>query len=198
MRHHPLRLAVLLAAAVAAGTQLDSSSFEFPTKDTPAPGPRGRASVVQDPANIIALELNGAWVPDVEVARRMGLPVSKGPTRTTVQFRDSESWSKLVMDAIQESLPSRDRNHPWRTAFRDSVRRIYKTGEVVFERPEDPISMGYALFVWRGNPTLLLANERDRESVHVMLARDPDGDHDLLFIGGDKTREHFVPFMRKK
>jgi hypothetical protein len=178
------------------------ADFEIPAKEMPEPGESGKATVVTDGANLLSLELRGSWTMDLDVMGRM-YPDAKSPGgKFEVTFSENADQTKRILANIEKAMPALqgdDRGDRFAADFREAVRRIYQTGELVMIERDETMTFAYALIVWRGNPhLLLLEKEDDFESAHIMLARDPKGDNDILFMGGDQTKESFVPLKRKK
>ena len=195
-------LTVSVTAAAFALQEASRVKFEIPEKEMPEPGESGKATVVNDPANLLALELRGSWTIDLDVMGRM-YPDAKGTGgKFELTFTESAEQSKRILANIEKAMPALEgdtRGNRFSADFREAMRRIYQTGELVMVERDETMTFAYALISWRGNPhLLLLEKEDDFESAHIMLARDPKGDNDILFMGGDQTKESFAPMKRKK
>ncbi len=189
-------------ATVALAMAGKGADFEVPAKEVPEPGESGKATVVNDPANLLALELRGSWTIDLDVMSRL-YPDAKGTGgKFDLTFTENAEQSKRILANIEKAMPALqgdERGDRFAADFREAVRRIYQTGELVMVERDETMTFAYALISWRGNPhLLLLEKEDDFESAHIMLARDPKGDNDILFMGGDQTKEGFAPLKRKK
>jgi len=197
-----LALSACVAGAVFVLAQEDKIRFEIPEKDIPEPAESGKAAVVSDGANLVSLELRGAWTLDLEVMGRMYPDKTGFGRKFEATFTENAEQQKRILANIEKAMPlEKDdpRGNRFSADFREAVRRIYQAGELVLVEGDETMTMAYALFSWRGNPhLLLLEKEDDFESAHVMIAPDPKGDNDILFMGGDRTTESFVPLKRKK
>jgi len=186
-------------ALAMAGKKVD---FEIPAEQLPEPGESGKATLVSEPANLLALELRGSWTFDVAVMERMYPEMVVKDARYELTFKESEEASRRVLAHIEKGMPALqgdERGDRFAADFREAVRRIYQTGELVMVQGEETMTFSYALISWRGNPHLLLhEKDDDFESAHVMIARDSKGENDILLMGGDQTKESFVPLKRKK
>lgn len=178
------------------------ADFEIPAKEMPEPGESGKATVVSEPANLISLELRGSWTIDLEVMGRM-YPDEKGTGgKYELTFSENAEQSKRILANIEKAMPALqgdERGDRFSADFREAVRRIYQTGELVMVERDETMTFAYALISWRGNPhLLLLEKENDFESAHIMLARDSKGNNDILFMGGDHPNDRFGPLKRNK
>lgn len=199
-----LVVCVLTASAttVALAMADKKADFEIPSKEMTEPGESGKATLVNDPANLIALELRGAWTLDLEVMGRMYPEAKSFGGKYELTFTENAEAQKRILANIEKAMPALqgdERGDRFAADFREAARRIYQCGELVMVERDETMTFAYALISWRGNPhLLLLEKEDDFESAHVMLARDPKGNNDILFMGGDQTKEGFAPMKRKK
>jgi hypothetical protein len=190
------------ATSVALAMAEKKADLEIPAKEMPEPGENGKATVVNEPANLLSLELRGSWTIDLEVMGRMYPDAKSAGGKFELTFTENAEQSKRILANIEKAMPALqgdERGERFAADFREAVRRIYQTGELVMIERDETMTFAYALISWRGNPhLLLLEKEDDFESAHIMLARDPKGDNDILFMGGDQTKESFAPMKRKK
>ncbi len=172
--------------------------------EIPKPGDPGKATVLNDPQNVISRELFGSWVTNKDLTARLaGVQPDKVDVEE-VTFRESADASKLICTKL-EAMASKVREGKGGATgdlFDASIRSIYLAGEVQFGAGEDALTFPFALVIWRGNPQIMIyrsvRGRDDLESGNIMLVPDPKGDGDLFFIGGDKASERFKAFERKK
>ena len=95
------------------------------------------------------------------------------------------------------SLP--DVKEAVREHFKTALTSVYLVGEVEFKTDRGKTYVfDFMLITWRGNPNIVLYDrDGDLESLNVGIARDTDGDGDLLLIGGDFNNQSFDVFKRK-
>lgn len=190
------------ATTVALAMAEKKADFEIPAKEMPEPGESGKATLVSDPANLLALELRGAWTLDLEVMGRMYPEAKSFGGKYELTFTENAESQTRILATIEVAMPSLqgdDRGDRFAADFREAVRRIYQCGRLEMVEGDETMTFDYALISWRGNPHLILREGKDDfESAHIMLARDPKGDNDILFMGGDQTKEGFAPMKRKK
>lgn len=199
-----LVVCLLSVSATTAALALQGANrvkFEIPEKEMPEPGESGKATVINDPANLLAPELRGSWTIDVDVMGRMYPDAKSAGGKFELTFTENAEAQKRILANIEKAMPALqgdERGDRFAADFREAMRRIYQCGELVMVERDETMTFAYALISWRGNPhLLLLEKEDDFESAHVMLARDPKGNNDILFMGGDQTKEGFAPLKRK-
>lgn len=162
-------------------------------------GPLGEITRVQDPENVVASELLGAWQLDANLTA--GLSGSSDQL-TALVFRNNPDAEPRVRKLLQGALDKLKQNPTasWKlTSVGEALRAVYLMGEVELTLAGDkpPIVADFFLVNLRGNPHVFIATrDGDIESFNVMLARDEDGEGDLLFIGGDFNNTSFVAFRR--
>lgn len=163
----------------------------------PANGQPDEESPVQvrpSKENIVASELLGTWVVDDELSSRIGGRsdhLGKGP----ITFRDdAEAAARMLQFLNQTYAQLSGRKLDEKTqAILVSLRTVYLAGEVEFKGEK----RDFALISIYGSPRLFFFDRKeDGESENVMLARDKDGDNDLLFLGGDFNNQSFGAFKR--
>ncbi len=146
------------------------------------------AAVIKDVGNeqnVLATVLEGKWVPDESLNKRLG----HKPMDGSLEFRlDPEA----VPDKILGKLPDE---------FSGS---IYAIGWVTMREGAKETKFSFFLTNLNGNPHIVCFQERggdpygDSESSIVMAARGADKGDDLLFMGGDFNNENFMAFRRAK
>jgi RNA polymerase sigma factor (sigma-70 family) len=146
----------------------------------------GELVVTPAPQNVVGSRLNGAWSPDVELNKKLGLlpgaPSTGGPNSITVTFTSDPAVTRDIPDG-------------YRALFAD--KRIYLAGRMTVARPEGaPASYRFLLLEHLGNATLIYfvpcnADEwASEEVVPVMLAPGAAPEKDLLFLTAPEGAAH--------
>jgi hypothetical protein len=133
-----------------------------------------------DKENVVASQIEGAWVPDVNVSERLG-----SKPRGQIAFKTDSSRIQEIPSKFDRFLRGK---------------QIYVCGTMT----QDKVDTLFILIEHKGNPHLVYFREQDgdpfgdSESFNVMLARAKDQANDLLFVGGDFNNQPFVAFRRAK
>lgn len=146
--------------------------------------------------NVVASELLGQWASDQPISDRLG-GRSDHVADGRLAFRKSPQAEKRILAFLKKVVArlSAGGPKPESRTFLEAVTRIYLAGEVEF----DGKKQDFALISLYGTPRLIFYDRgEDLESENVMLARDKDGDNDLLFLGGDFNNQSFGAFKRIK
>ena len=161
----------------------------------PEPGKPGEVTVLDDPQNVVASELIGSWKLDPSLTGR--LSGTEEPDVNALEFRSNDE-SRARMEAFLLPLLS-DMEKQLREHFSRALTTVYLVGEVELSWDNGKTSLhDFMLITWRGNPCLILYDRAgDIEMNNVALARDVDGDGDLLLVGGDFNNQSFLVFVRE-
>ena len=134
--------------------------------------------VEPDKENVVASRLEGQWVADAELTKRLG---GRGPAQ--VAFKSDAT--------VTAKIPAK-----YDVFLKD--KRIYMAGTMVVQGKVSP----FILIEHNGNPHIVFFRDRngeplgDEESSIVMLAAAKDRRDDLLFMGGDFNNEPFAAYRR--
>lgn len=134
-----------------------------------------------DPENVVAGRILGHWRLDTELTKRTGAKADLGEE---LEFRRDDALVGKVPATIATKLQGL---------------RIYLSGVMVRRGTEQP----FLVTVLQGNPYVIWFRERDgdpmgdAESFNVMLARGAEEAKDLLFTGGDTSKQAFAAYARK-
>lgn len=167
------------------------------------PGPAGKATVVNDSQNVVASELMGEWAIDKELSARLAGTDIEKVREESYTFRESAEASALICEKLEAmlALVVKDKGEETGAMLEAAMRSIFLAGEVETGKGSRSSKHPFALVNWRGNPHIFLYREvngrDDFESGNLMLARDKNGNNDLLFVGGDFNNETFRAFKRK-
>ena len=161
----------------------------------PEPGEMGRVTIVDDPQCVVASELMGTWVVDNALTLRVSGWEQKKVSELV--FRESEEARKRMQLYLENFLESieEDRDYP---AIARALTSVYLVGEMEVTGEGESYVFDFMVVAWRGNTAVLLYDRgNDIERVNVAIARNLDGDNDLLIIGGDQNNQSFEVFKRK-
>lgn len=184
-----MRFFLLIALATLGSSLLPLASAQEDQES----GERLSCLLLSDEENVVASELMGEWISDHKLDKRLG-GRSDHAGKGSVIFRRSKDSEKRIMAFFDQVLAEAPE-------FEDPVKRqnllslttLYLAGEVEFKGKQQD----FALISTHGTPRLVFYDRADDlESENVMLARDEEGDNDLLFLGGDFNNQSFGAFKR--
>lgn len=147
----------------------------------------GQLRVQPDQNHVVASRLEGVWVADAELCKRLGSRSGNGH----VEFRSDPA----VLDALPPKLTS---------AMEKSLGefRIWMAGTVTFVEGERTMRGPFLLTTHTGNTSVVFFRSvegqelDDAESGIVALAPARDRKNDILFMGGDFNNEPFRALRR--
>lgn len=202
-----LRIAIacmfLAGSCVFAGPGKDDGEKpkKAPREDSPEFGPPGQATLTPNGECVVASELMGDWKLDWARTREI---LGKDPFFKAEELHFTED--RQAANRILRDLTT------WHTALladgsqADSARRLGRAMQTIYLAGNLRKGTTYlpdhdfALTVLNGNPYLMVhaGDGFFYECSSVMLARDVDGDNDLLFLGGPGNDESFIVYHRAK
>ena len=150
--------------------------------------------LVRTEENVVASELLGEWILDGEISRRIDSQHSltdRGP----VVFRESKESAVRIIAYLNTTIREVVESDPEEEVLESmrSIQLVYLAGEVEWNGEKQD----FALTSVYGTPRIMLFDrEDDLESQNVMLARDDEGENDLLFLGGDFNNQSFRAYKR--
>lgn len=166
--------------------------------EAPKWGDVGEMKVVEDKQNVVASELLGEWVLDEEISKRLGTDREQIQKITfEAQPEAEKSLREFMMKTLETLKKLPDEAHKI-TPIAEAMRAVYQVGEMKLgiKGKADPVTFQFMLVSFRGNPHVIFMADGDAESFNVMMVQDPEGDKDLLFVGGDHAGEPFIAFKR--
>jgi hypothetical protein len=149
---------------------------------------QAQIKVEPDKENVVASRLEGDWVLDAALTKRLTKNDGNAEGGRAISFKSDPS----VVENIPAKYHKYIANH-----------RIYLAGTVIF-REAQPRAHVFLLIEHRGNPHVAWFRDRrgeplgDTESFNVMLAVAREPQDDLLFIGGDFNNQPFSAYTRLK
>lgn len=198
-----ISLRVTVAALFLAGSCVfagPGDDGENPAPDEVAPefGPIGQATLTANSECVVASELMGSWELDWKLTRRMWgkdplfgcqeLSFSENEAASNRMLTELVLWyNALLADkGTAESAPRLAR----------AMQTVYLAGSVKKRNSDE---LDFALTVLNGNPYLIVRQDGHfkYECSSIMLARDAEGDNDLLFIGAPANDQTFLAYKRK-
>lgn len=143
--------------------------------------------VKPDKENVVASRLEGTWIPEKTLTKRL-----LGSQRTDPEGPMGQITFK-VDPAVAGKVPEKYGEFL-------AERQIYLAGDMTSRGKAHP----FLLIVNKGNPHIVYFRERegdpmgDAESFNVMLAPASRKENDLLFIGGDFNNQPFRAYERAR
>lgn len=172
--------------------------------DAPARGDPGKVTLVNDPENVVASELMGKWYPHSGVTMMLGGNAESN--FESIEFAEDKAGFERIKKGFESALEKAEKKEPGSTdkpaaaPIKEALRSAYLSGAMTLVMNGETVKFDFVLVALRGNPHVFFydAEKEDFESVNVMLARDDEGDKDLLFVGGDFNNQRFEAFSRVK
>lgn len=165
----------------------------FNPNKVPARGVETKAvgiKVRPDKDNVIAGKLEGAWVRDSDLSKRLAKGSRGGRGgHETISFKSDSSAAARVPQ----------KHHDF---FAD--KRVYMSGTVTLTTANEPQEAVFLLVALNGNLHVFWFPERDGipsklpRDFKVMLAPAVQRADDILFVGGEFNQQHFAAYQRVK
>jgi hypothetical protein len=175
-------LGVMLAGAVA--------------QDDDAADKKAEVTLINAKENLLSQEIWGKWTLHEEITNF----IAEGERTELMNFTVSkdDAAKERITKAIAKFIDSgKERKHDGITrAVIEAARTVYCAGKLSGEKDGKLMELDFALTSAHGVPLLILIFNDHLEASYVSFVRDPDGDNDLLFVGGDRPTEHFRCFKR--
>ena len=154
--------------------------------------------IINSEENTISKEIWGTWVMDEELTKHTAHEVPKDVS--SFEFKKdggAEGRIKAALESAVKGAPEGERG--------DFIRRaaagVFVTGRMVIKRGEETSEVDFAQVSMWGEPVIMIleteGEETDWESARISFVRDPEGDNDLLFVGGDHKNEPYIAMKRK-
>lgn len=161
-------------------------------------GEFGRVNLVKDGQCVVAAELLGHWVTQVDLTKRLTRETELPPYELV--FSESGESSKRILLAVEAHFEFLDKNQgkdvgDW---LRRDAQTAYLAGACELRAEKMVAKSDFVLIASSATPHLILLMDGQLQSCNVMLARDAKGDQDLLFMGDDTNTNSFRAFERKK
>lgn len=156
---------------------------------TLAPAVNAQFKVAPDPENVVASKLEGDWVLEPTLTKRLAKSTDRSEGGEAISFKSDPAVAAKIPAMYQKFLGDK---------------RIYMAGIVKFKKGGAFRENVFILIEHKGNPHVVYFRERkgdplgDAESFNVMLAVATENDNDLLFIGGDFNNQPFSAYQRAK
>jgi len=148
---------------------------------------KGEFKVEPDKDNVVASRLEGDWVLEPALTKRLAKSTERSEGGEAISFKSDPTVAAKIPAKYETPLAGR---------------RIYMAGTVTFKREGKSREQVFILIEHKGNPHVVWFRERggdplgDAESFNVMLAVAVERDSDLLFIGGDFNNQPFSAYRR--
>jgi hypothetical protein len=191
-----------LAACLIVGGLTVVSTVAQETKDEP----KFEVKLISTEENLLSQEIWGKWVGHGEFSKHVGGGKGDWAFGSTTFSQDEEATRRFQQEASICVQKVKEKKAGDATIWEDCLKAVYATGKLEVQGDEnetDILDFGVAnLF---GNQVLVVllpdksagAGYRLR-SFNVAFVRDPKGDNDLLWIGGDNRNEVFNCMQRSK
>lgn len=154
--------------------------------------------VINSEENSISKEIWGTWVMDEDLTKRTAHEVPKDIG--SFEFKKDEAAEariKAALEALVKDAPEGEKGD----LIRRAAAGVFVTGRLVINRGEVTHEVDFAQVSMWGEPLLMILENRDGEtdweSARISFVRDPEGDNDLLFVGGDHKNEPYIAMKRK-
>ncbi|CAG1770264.1 hypothetical protein BAC2_00931 [uncultured bacterium] len=161
-------------------------------------GEWGKVTIEKDAQCVVAGELMGHWVTHTDLTER--LTHEENPAPYELVFSESEESRLRIKAAVEKHFEFLEKNTGKDVAdwLRRDAQTAYLAGACELHAGKTIAKSDFLLIASAATPHLILLMDGQLQSCNVMLARDPKGDNDILFMGGDQTKEGFAPLKRKK
>jgi hypothetical protein len=176
-----------------------SAQNEDPKKEAPAKDDKF-VHLVSSDENLFAAECWGKWKVHEDFTKYVAheMPEEKFGT---MEFAKNEKESKRIVRHLERlAAKMKERGQSNDLEFLRALKAVYATGTMKLKRRGKKMTSTFALVNMFGEPLLVLLEGKtpntDWETVRISFVRDPDGDHDLLFVGGDHKDESYVAMQR--
>ncbi len=183
-------------AALAACLVFAAMSAQSSTRaDDDAPA-TGTVQIVNAESNLLSQEIWGNWSVHEDFTKFVAEGRSKERGKVSIE-KDAGS-SERIKEMISEVIASgKERKHDGITkVVMEAAATLYCAGKFSVEQDGKRMDTAFALTSAHGTPLLILIHNNHLQASHISFVRDPDGDNDLLFLGGDRATEHFLCFKR--
>ncbi len=171
----------------------------------PQPEPSGKAKGVNNGECLAALEIWGEWKPNKDVTEMIAGNTEDATVCTFEKFdeKDTETPKLLLSEADKflSQMRSRGGRANETDAFERAISEIYAMGKYTRTNGDRKVEQRFMLVNFMGNPHLFIlrvtnSGRLDWETQNLAFARDPKGNGDLLFLGGDHKNERFTCLVR--
>ena len=195
-----LAVGLLLVAAVSLSIYgVARAQDEEPKKDDTSKDEKFVVLVNSD-ENLFATECWGKWKVHEDFTKYVAheMPEEKFGN---IEFSKDERESKRIVRHLERlAAKMKERGEPNDLEFLRALKAVYATGTMKLKRSGKSMTATFAMVSMFGEPLLILLEgetpNTDWETVRISFVRDPDGDHDLLFVGGDHKDESYVAMQR--
>lgn len=122
-----------------------------------------------------------------------------------LEFLKDDAAKDRVVKALSEMIASGkfEKHDGVDETIAQAAKAVYAAGAMRIEVDEEvKVDVDFALVNLHGNQVVVMVSFSDAgkanwESSRIAFAGDPDGDHDLLFLGGDRKSEGYLCFKRE-
>lgn len=178
----------------------NEAPFETPPRPDAKNAPEPlRFTLLSDSRNVLAWELPGKWVVNVELTKRFG--VEPEDKEFTLEFMKQQRNFENFTETAQGYANRLRRDEPTGTGLADlmlAAQNIWRTGIVRYPSSGRERSYDFALTTVHGNAYVYIATGPILlERHYVAIGADESGNNDLLFWGKDETSKSITVFERK-
>lgn len=199
-----MKLYVLIAASLMLIAGTGFSLFDVAVaqdKDTKSDSNDDKfVQLVDSEENLFAAECWGKWKMSDDFTKYVAHELPEEDFGT-IEFEKNEKESKRIVRHLERLAETmKERGQPNDLEFLRALKAVYATGTMKLDRGRKSMKSTFALITMFGEPLLVLLEgetpNTDWETVRVSFVRDPEGDNDLLFVGGDHKDESYVAMVR--
>jgi hypothetical protein len=193
-------------AVLAAATTVAALTFPVVADETtpPAAEPAEKKAKLAETEECSATEeIYGKW--DAKADISLFLTGYAGGEIKSIEFTKDEEATKRVLAGLEEMISSGkyEKGDGMGEEVAEAAKAIYASGRVSAPLTDGEVIEGdFAFATMNGGQVLFLLTKTPKgntnwESNRIAFVPDPKGDHDLLFVGGDRKAESYVCFKRE-
>ena len=157
--------------------------------------------------NILGDNVYGRWVMKTDVTEFVARekPPEELASMVFEFSKDADLSAKVLAELAKvcEQMAADKRKSAYGAELKRQQASVLVTGKISHEMGERKQEAAFAITNFFGNTVLWILETKedgttDWESANIAWVNDPEGDHDLLFLGGDHKNEPFLCFQREE
>jgi hypothetical protein len=157
--------------------------------------------------NILGENIYGRWVVKADFTEYVaGEKVPDEVSGMVFEFsKDADLSAKVLAELAKvcEQMAGDKRKSAAGEELKRHKSSVLVTGKIAHEMGEQKQEAAFAVTTFFGNTMLWILETKkdgslDWESANIAWVNDPEGNHDLLFLGGDHKNEPFLCFQREE
>lgn len=157
--------------------------------------------------NILGENIYGRWVMKADVTEFVARekPAEELATMVFEFSKDADLSAKVLTELAKvcEQMAGDKRKKAYGDELKRQQSSVLVAGKITHEMGERKQEAAFAITTFFGNTVLWILETKsdgslDWESANIAWVNDPEGNHDLLFLGGDHKNEPFLCFQREE